>query len=231
MAHFEEKQRIYWPFRDPTAIRKLDIAQKVRKTGAFFLEMCFAIWKSNLGKGKRGDLISYNSMMTALINCNREKEALRVYEELSENTSFEPDEISFILGLTACTLKNEEEMGEKICKNIRKKGSAFLQFRHGYGAENKIKLWTSLIHFFGNNGDYYLQEIEALENNLNLRIRIDNDESKEKIRGIFNALIGGYGKNRQIDKAFRVFHSMKKRGVTKDEITYVNMTRSQFFSA
>ncbi len=147
-----------------------------------------------------GDVLSFNSMMTACLRSEKYSEVLDIFEKMKNNPLLSPDDVSFTLVLTACAEENNFEIGDEIVrKEIFEKG----KLNNSMG-EN---LLSSILHFYGNCGRVDLME----------RYRKD-----VKSTSVYTALIGGYAKNGYSEKALEIFEEMKGKGIERNEKTYVN---------
>ncbi len=165
------------------------------------LKESLKFWNILLRNGKV-DVISYASIIKAMIKNQKFEDALVIYSSFSS----EKDDILLNLGLNICSeIKND--------KFLSKGFDIFYEITQNEKRENFLKnsqIISSLIYFLGNAGAM------SILDNLKRELRFNWKESTE----VFNAYIGAYAKNGFGKLALEIFGKSAKE--KRDGITYLN---------
>ena len=124
------------------------------------------------------------------------EKVLNLFEQMKQN-GMKPNEITWIVIISACAEVSALDLGRKYHKEIIKNG-----------IKPNIILETSLINMYSKSGS--LEEAETIFNNMKLKNVIT-----------YNAMIDTYGKNGKMEKVLNLFEQMKQNGVKPNEITWI----------
>lgn len=147
------------------------------------------------------DLISWNSMMAGYVLAGKILDALRVFRELlrmGNRTNF----ITFASALSACT--NAEFLSEGIIVHALVITS---------GLRENMVVGNALVTMYGKCG--MTQEANKIFQNMS-----------EKGLVTWNAMIGGYAENEEVDEVIKTFKSMRDSGIHPNYITMINILGS-----
>ncbi|KDP40215.1 hypothetical protein JCGZ_02213 [Jatropha curcas] len=173
------------------------------------------------------DVVSWTSMIDGYSAHNCYNEALKIFD-LMLLSDVEPNEVTMISVLSACSQKRDLRMGKSIHEYVRRKNlnrslnlmNAILDMyvKCGCLAEareifDKMEIkdvfsWTSMVNGYAKNGE---QELAR---------KLFN-EMPEKNVVSWNAMIAGYSQNNQPKEALELFHDMMKARLVPLENTLV----------
>ncbi|XXG69498.1 hypothetical protein AAC387_Pa06g2346 [Persea americana] len=144
------------------------------------------------------DQVSWNSMISGYTKMGFAQQAVKLFRDMRE-AGFEPDEMTLVSVLGACSDLADLEMGRWV------EG-----FMEGNGVWLNSFLGSSLIGMYAKCGD------------LDSARRVFDRMAKRDVVA-WNAMITGYSQNGVSDEAIALFHAMKKAGLEPDKITMVGV--------
>lgn len=173
------------------------------------------------------DVVTWTTMIDGYATRNCSKEAVNLFE-LMLLSNVEPNEVTMIAVLSACSQKGDIGMAERIHDYIKKKNAdcspnllnAMLDAYAKCGCLTTAKeifdkmrtrdvfSWTSIVNGYAKHG-----ELDSA--------RKFFDAMPEKNLISWNAMIAGYSQNNQPKEALKVFHEMVEVGLVPIENTLV----------
>ncbi|KAK6144032.1 hypothetical protein DH2020_020852 [Rehmannia glutinosa] len=175
------------------------------------------------------DLVSWNSLINGYVRSGRGKEALMIYREMEMERNVDPDEITMIGVVMACTQLEDLKLGHEFHLYIRHHrlkmsvplGNALLDMYVKCGdleeakklfermGEKTIVSWTTMVAGFAKFG--YLDVARRLF-----------DAMPEKDVIPWNAMISAYVQAQRGKEALSLFHEMQAMKIDPDEVTMVS---------
>ncbi|KAK6138346.1 hypothetical protein DH2020_027930 [Rehmannia glutinosa] len=175
------------------------------------------------------DLVSWNSLINGYVRSGRGKEALMIYREMEMERNVDPDEITMIGVVTACTQLEDLKLGHEFHRYIRHQGlkmsvplgNALLDMYVKCGdldeakklfermEDKTIVSWTTMVAGFAKFG--YLDVARRLF-----------DAMPEKDVVPWNAIISAYVQAQRGKEALSLFHEMQAMKIDPDEVTMVS---------
>ncbi|GFZ08637.1 tetratricopeptide repeat (TPR)-like superfamily protein [Actinidia rufa] len=182
-----------------------------------------------LTKVLREMLFSWTTLIDGYAQKNLSDEALRLFE-LMLSSGVEPNEVTMITVLSACSEKGDLNIGKSFHEYVERKNvncalnlmNALLDMYVKCGClatardifdkmETKdVFSWTSMINGYAKNGE------------LGLAKRLF-DEMPERNVVSWNAMIAGYSQNSHPKEALKLFHDMEKAGLVPIESTLMSV--------
>ncbi|KAJ7524892.1 hypothetical protein O6H91_17G026300 [Diphasiastrum complanatum] len=144
------------------------------------------------------DVVSWNSMIAAYEKCGYGEKALECFQQMHRE-QIEPDAITFLGGLNACSSLLAIDEGKKIHQNV---------IEHGF--ESDIFIASSLIDMYARCG--------AVEDGW----RVFSDAEQRDVV-LWNSMIMGYLKCANWNKAWALFQQMQEEGVKPNSATFVGI--------
>ncbi|KAL0301700.1 UNVERIFIED_CONTAM: Pentatricopeptide repeat-containing protein, mitochondrial [Sesamum radiatum] len=135
------------------------------------------------------DLVSWNSLINGYTRSGRGKEALRIYKEMEMEGDVDPDEVTMIGVVTACTQLEDLKLGREFHWCIRDRG-----------LNMTIPLANALLDMYVKCGD--LEEAKELF-----------ERMEEKTMVSWTTMVMGYAKCGYLDAARRLFNVMPEKDV------------------
>ncbi|KAL0460976.1 UNVERIFIED_CONTAM: Pentatricopeptide repeat-containing protein, mitochondrial [Sesamum latifolium] len=135
------------------------------------------------------DLVSWNSLINGYTRSGRGKEALRIYREMEMEGDVDPDEVTMIGVVTACTQLEDLKHGREFHWYIRDRG-----------LNMTVPLANALLDMFVKCGD--LEEAKELF-----------ERMEEKTMVSWTTMVMGYAKFGYLDAARRLFNAMPEKDV------------------
>ncbi|PIN17701.1 hypothetical protein CDL12_09632 [Handroanthus impetiginosus] len=135
------------------------------------------------------DLVSWNSLINGYVRSGRGKEALRVYREMEMEKDVDPDEVTMIGVVMACTQLEDLKLGHE-----------FHQYIRNQGLNMSIPLANALLDMYVKCGD--LDEAKKLFEGM-----------EEKTIVSWTTMVAGYAKFGRLDVARRLFSMMPEKDV------------------
>ncbi|KAH6810788.1 SLOW GROWTH 1 [Perilla frutescens var. frutescens] len=135
------------------------------------------------------DLVSWNSLINGYVKSGRGGEALRVFSGMEMERGVDPDEITMIGVVTACTQLEDLELGRR-----------FRQYIRDRGLNTSIPLANSLLDMYVKCGD--LEEAKELFERMEVKTMVT-----------WTTMVVGYAKFGYLDVARRLFNAMPEKDV------------------
>ncbi|KAH6765984.1 SLOW GROWTH 1 [Perilla frutescens var. hirtella] len=135
------------------------------------------------------DLVSWNSLINGYVKSGRGGEALRVFSGMEMERGVDPDEITMIGVVTACTQLEDLELGRR-----------FRQYIRDRGLNMSIPLANSLLDMYVKCGD--LEEAKELFERMEVKTMVT-----------WTTMVVGYAKFGYLDVARRLFNAMPEKDV------------------
>lgn len=135
------------------------------------------------------DLVSWNSLINGYVKSGRGEEALRVYRGMEKERSVNPDEVTMIGVVMACTQLEDLELGRRFHQYIRERGLT-----------TSVPLANSLLDMYVKCGD--LEKAKEL---------FERMEGKTVVT--WTTMVVGYAKLGYLDVARRLFDAMPGKDV------------------
>ncbi|KAL6502988.1 hypothetical protein OROHE_024156 [Orobanche hederae] len=175
------------------------------------------------------DLVSWNSLINGYVRSGRGSEALRILREMEMERCVEPDEVTMIGAVTACTQLVDLKLGHEFHRYIRHQGlkmtvrlaNALLDMYVKCGDLEEAKdlfekmeegktivSWTTMVMGYAKFG--YLDTARELF-----------DKMPEKDVVPWNAMISAYVQAQRGREALSLFHEMQAMEIEPDEVTMV----------
>ncbi|KAH7431381.1 hypothetical protein KP509_08G045700 [Ceratopteris richardii] len=157
------------------------------------------------------DVVSWNVMLTAYVEHEEEKKALRLYRQM-QNDSIDPDQLTFALILQVCTTLAEnshsmEDNGLKItCLKVGQTLHAIMRRKNILFLD--IVVGNTLITMYCKCGTLY--QAESMFKEMQRRDLVS-----------WNAMLSAYIEHGQADHALRFYCVMQQEGQIPDQLTYV----------
>ncbi|CAA7050647.1 unnamed protein product [Microthlaspi erraticum] len=192
----------YVKFGDMTSARRLFDEMRV-KTVITWTTMIHGYCNSNDIDSARvlfdampeRNLVSWNAMIGGYAQNKQPQEAIRLFQELQANTSFDPDDVTIVSVLPAISDTGAVSLGEW-CRR-------FVERRK---LDKKVKVCTAILDMYCKCG-----EVEKAR-------RVFDEMVGEREVASWNAMIHGYGLNGNANAALDLFLAMM-REVKPDEVT------------
>ncbi|KAA8525103.1 hypothetical protein F0562_007033 [Nyssa sinensis] len=176
-----------------------------------------------------GDVVSWTAMIDGYVKKNMPDEAFGLFD-LMLSSSVEPNEVTMITLLSACSQKGDLSLGKSIHEYVEKKNIKFSLNLMNAMLDMYVKCgcliaareifektdtrdvfsWTSMIHGYAKNGELELA-------------RKCFDEMPNRNVVSWNAMIAGYSQNNQPKEALDLFHDMEKAGLVPTESTLASV--------
>ncbi|KAG8088248.1 hypothetical protein GUJ93_ZPchr0010g11184 [Zizania palustris] len=144
------------------------------------------------------DIFPWNALMTGYVQCKQCKEALALFHEMQE-ANVEPDEITMVNLLTACSHLGALEMGMWVHRYIEKHQLVL-----------SVALGTSLVDMYAKCG------------NIEKAIHVFK-EIPQKNALTWTAMICGLANHGHANEAVEYFRRMIELGLQPDEITFIGV--------
>lgn len=159
------------------------------------------------------DIATWNAKLLTLSRDKRVEEAIQFYEEMKR--SVKPDDKTYVILLSMCTINQAYDFGEKIYSDILESEWADLR---------RFTLVNALVNFFGHS--------RGLDSALDFFARIrENNVAINVVT--WNTLLTIAKKEHRVSDVLRLFEEMVRSGVEPDGTTYVLLLRlyaaEQFF--
>jgi pentatricopeptide repeat protein len=143
------------------------------------------------------DVVSWNVIISGYVKCGQEREALELFQQMQQE-GLQPDSVTFVAVLNACALVGALKEGRRAHEHIIECGCELNKF-----------VGSSLIDMYAKCGS--LDDALRVFNNMPLHDDVIS----------WNALISGYVKGGQGQKALELFQQMRKGGLQPDSVTFV----------
>ncbi|KAL4581782.1 hypothetical protein LXL04_006310 [Taraxacum kok-saghyz] len=145
------------------------------------------------------DVVTWNAMIAGYVSSGMHTHALDMFDEMSHSGE-QPDEVTMLSLVTACTNTNDLEIGERIHHSVLKLG----------GGQLSILLGNALIDMYAKCGQ--IKKALNIFNNM-----------KEKVVTTWNSIIGGLAFHGHSSNAINIFEKMRKLKITPNDITFVGV--------
>ncbi|KAI9125459.1 hypothetical protein K1719_002877 [Acacia pycnantha] len=175
------------------------------------------------------DVVTWTSMIDGYASRNYSEEAMSLFK-LMLSSGIEPNEVTFIALLSACSQKVQLSMGKSIHEFLEKKNKYYSLSLYNALLDMYVKCnsltaarelfnkmesrdvfsWTSMVNGYAKCGD-----LESA--------REFFDQTPEKNVVTWNALIAGYSQNNKPVEAVKFFHEMIDAGMIPVEHTLVSV--------
>ncbi|PSS01313.1 Pentatricopeptide repeat-containing protein [Actinidia chinensis var. chinensis] len=190
---------------------------------------CLSYARQMFDESPERDVVSWTTLIDGYAQKNLSDEALRLFE-LMLSSGVEPNEVTMITVLSACSEKGDLSIGKSFHEYVERKNvnctlnlmNALLDMYVKCGClatardifdkmETKdVFSWTSMINGYAKNGE------------LGLAKRLF-DEMPERNVVSWNAMIAGYSQNSHPKEALKLFHDMEKAGLVPIESTLLSV--------
>ncbi|KAK6138387.1 hypothetical protein DH2020_027861 [Rehmannia glutinosa] len=137
------------------------------------------------------DLVSWNSLINGYVRSGRGKEALMIYREMEMERNVDPDEITMIGVVTACTQLEDLKLGHEFHRYIRHQG-----------LKMSVPLGNALLDMYVKCGD--LDEAKKLF-----------ERMEDKTIVSWTTMVAGFAKFGYLDVARRLFDAMPEKDVVR----------------
>nr|XP_043617379.1 pentatricopeptide repeat-containing protein At5g15300 [Erigeron canadensis] len=145
------------------------------------------------------DIVTWNAMIAGYVNCKLHKEALDIFEEMT-SLGEQPDEVTMLSLVTACTDSGDLDIGEKIHRSVLDLG----------GGELSILLGNALIDMYAKCG------------NIDKALKIFRS-MKEKVVTTWNSIIGGLAFHGHSEEAIDIFKEMCQLKIKPNDVSFVGV--------
>ncbi|KAJ7565675.1 hypothetical protein O6H91_02G070400 [Diphasiastrum complanatum] len=146
------------------------------------------------------DVIAWSSMIEGYARHGLGRQALELFKEMQKE-SMQPDKVTFVSALKACTCIGSLDEGKLIHAQIVARGF-----------ELDLVVGSTLVHMYAKCG--------SLDKAHNLFTKMPRKNVVS-----WNALISGYGSNGLGQRALELFKQMKQECIKPDEATYVTILK------
>ncbi|KAF4390796.1 pentatricopeptide repeat-containing protein At5g15300 [Cannabis sativa] len=147
----------------------------------------------------RRDVVTWNAVIAGYVSCGSNTKALEMFEEM-RNVGEQPDEVTMLSLLSACTGQGDLEIGQKIHSSILEKGSRNLS----------ILLGNSLIDMYAKCGNIQ-RALEVFDGMMNKDV------------STWNSAIGGLAFHGHAEESITLFQDMLRSKIKPNEITFVGV--------
>ncbi len=151
-------------------------------------------------------IVSYGSMMKALIANNKCEDALHLYDDISKNARNEINHVIFVLALNACAKLKDLSKGKEIEETIREFDLYSKNAKNASFLLRNTTLLGELIHFYGECGK--LQDVRRIWKDL----KINKKASVASYGAMMKALVS----NGENEDALIVYDEMAQFVLFKD---------------
>ncbi|CAN1748002.1 Pentatricopeptide repeat-containing protein At4g22760 [Linum perenne] len=141
---------------------------------------------------------SWNAMISGLVDCG-EVETARSYFDKMPNRYIQPDKITLVSVISACSQLGDMTFGSWIESYIR-----------NAGIDRDDQLNTALIDLYAKCGN--IQKADELFNSLNKKDMV-----------AYSAMISGFGMNGKINEAIKLFEAMEEAQIPPNLATYTGL--------
>nr|XP_048334022.1 pentatricopeptide repeat-containing protein At1g08070, chloroplastic-like [Ziziphus jujuba var. spinosa] len=145
------------------------------------------------------DVVSWNSVLSGYLQCERNEEALKVFVEMMEDGSVRPDQVTFVGVLTACARIGFLDLGRKIHGLVL-----------GSGLLLDVFLGSSLIDMYAKCGK--MEDARKVFDGISERNVV-----------CWTSMIVGYAQSDSFKEAIELFREMQLRGVEADAATVASV--------
>ncbi|KAF7818259.1 pentatricopeptide repeat-containing protein [Senna tora] len=189
---------------------------------------CVRLARELFDESSLRDVVTWTSMIDGYATRNYSDEAMNLFK-LMLSSDIEPNEVTFIALLSACSRKGDLSVGKSIHECIKKNINCSLSLHNALldmyvkcsclkaarelfdRMENRdVFSWTSLVNGYAKCGD-----LESARRFFDL--------TPEKNVVSWNALIAGYSQNNKPKEALQLFHEMIGAGMIPVEPTLVSV--------
>ncbi|KAI5074502.1 hypothetical protein GOP47_0010463 [Adiantum capillus-veneris] len=146
----------------------------------------------------KGNVVTWSALISGCAENGHGRDALKLFRRM-EQEGIEPNEVTFICTLKACSSLAALEQGKHVHFQIVQKGF-----------ESNLVIGNSLIDMYSKSG--------SLDDAL---IMFDRMPDLDTIS--WSAILGGYAKHNNYESALHVFESMQKVNVKPNGITYLSL--------
>eukprot|EP00250_Pteridium_aquilinum_P015153 c22412_g1_i1 orf=86-3610(+) len=163
------------------------------------------------------NLVSWNAMISAYVECNETENALQLYKEMQEE-GVNPNNRTFVFTLQACCLLADKEGAVSVNNKLTKVSALELAHRLHVdvqikGLDSDIFVGNALVKVYGKCGS--VGEAQGVFYGLPQRNLVS-----------WNTLFSVFVEHGRGEKALRLFRQMQEEGVTPDERTFVNAVQA-----
>ncbi|XP_076930710.1 pentatricopeptide repeat-containing protein At5g15300-like [Bidens hawaiensis] len=145
------------------------------------------------------DIVTWNAMIAGYVNHGLHADALKMFEEMKD-LGEQPDEVTMLSLVTACTDSGDLDIGEKIHRSVLDLG----------GGELSILLGNALIDMYAKCGN--------IDKALNIFRSM-----KEKVVTTWNSIIGGLAFHGHSEEAINIFNEMCRLKLKPNDISFVGV--------
>ncbi|XP_062104749.1 pentatricopeptide repeat-containing protein At5g15300 [Humulus lupulus] len=147
----------------------------------------------------RRDVVTWNAVIAGYVSCGSNMKALEMFEEM-RSVGEQPDEVTMLSLLSACTGDGDLDVGQKIHSSLLEKGSGNLS----------ILLGNALIDMYAKCGSIQ-RALEVFEGMTNKDV------------STWNSAIGGLAFHGHAEEAINLFKDMLRTKIRPNEITFVGV--------
>lgn len=143
-------------------------------------------------------VVSWNAIIAGYAQLGHAKEAFTLFRQMLQER-LEPNTITYLTVLDACSSPEALKWGKQVHAHAQDAGFV-----------SDFRVGTAVVNMYVKGG--------SMED-----ARHVFDELGKRDVSAFNAIIGGYAKNGNGEKAFEVFHIMQQEGMKPNRITYLSI--------
>ncbi|XXG48890.1 hypothetical protein AAC387_Pa02g3213 [Persea americana] len=147
------------------------------------------------GEAEAPNYITFNAMISGLVGCGRDVEALAMFKKMKESC-FGPTNLTFASVLSACSSSKMPKMGPQIHAQAIK-----------MGFEDCVLVSNAAINMYSCCGD--LEDAKLVFERL---------EEKDLVS--WNSIINGYAQGNCYELAITIYRQMQRAGIEPDEFTF-----------
>lgn len=144
-------------------------------------------------------IVTWNAMIAGYVTCGLHQQALEMFDEMTR-LGEQPDEVTMLSLVTACTDSGDLDVGEKIHRSVLDMG----------GGELSILLGNALIDMYAKCG------------NINKALTIFRN-MREKVITTCNSILGGLAFHGHSEEAIHIFKEMCRLKIRPNDISFVGV--------
>lgn len=147
------------------------------------------------------DVISWNALIAGYAQHGPVEEAFELFHKM-EREGVQPDRVTFLSVLKACTSLSALEQGKQIHAHVRRAGF-----------DSDIFVASTLLDMYAKCGS--VEEAREIF-----------DEMQERNEVPWNSLIAGYVQHGHLDHAFNLFQKMEDSGIKPGKVTFLSILKA-----
>lgn len=147
------------------------------------------------------DVVTWSTLLLGYIHHGHGKEALELFDQMQQDKT-EPDQVTFVCLLTACSTIGGLEQGRRIHNYII-----------AYGVLINSYVGNALVDMYAKCSS--LEDAQGVFDHLHIRNVVT-----------WSSLISGYAQYGYDQEAFRLFDQMQQQGLQPNEVTYLGILKA-----